>query len=224
MTASIEEIQEGKDEGIVLHDANSFLRILGDEKVEGVELQEVQKFSFSPEGKAIIDLVEGSNHIIPVDTVIFAVGQRPAGTKNMGLELYRGTYIKTDHNLITSIAGIFAAGDVVTGTKSVVEACAQGRKAAEVIDRFLGGDGDITEVLVDKDIPNPSIGRIDEFTKLSRVKIDLLSPELRKDNFHMVEQILTEEVATSEAKRCLQCDLRLNISKPKLWNDFQGGV
>lgn len=223
MTASHEEIEEGKAEGILLHHSSSFLRITGIDHAEGVELQHVKSFKFS-EGKAIIDLVEGSNHIIPVDSVIFAVGQRPKETQSMGLELYRGAYIKTNKSLLTSEAGIYAAGDVVTGTISVVEACAQGRTSAVSIDLYLGGDGDITEKLVDLETPQPWIGRIDNFTKLNRTTIELVTPELRKNTFNMVEKTLTPETATCEAERCLQCDLRLQINKPKLWNEFQGGV
>lgn len=223
MTASREEIEEGKEEGIILHDSSSFLKIVGNEQVEGVELQQVRSFKFV-DGKADIDLVEGSNQIIPVDSVIFAVGQKPEGTLTMGLDLIKGSYIKADKNLVTSEKGIFAAGDVVTGTISVVEACAQGRLSAQSIDLYLGGNGDITEQLVDVDALDPHIGRIENFTKLERVSLELVEPELRKSCFDMVEKTLSEDLASCEAKRCLQCDLRLQISKPKLWNEFQGGV
>jgi len=220
MTATIDEIEEGKEEGVILHDAHSFLRITGNEKVEGVELQKVDKFYFDGNRKAIIELVEGSNEIVSVDSVIFAVGQRPKDTEVMELELTHGPYIKTNKELETSSNGIFAAGDVVTGTKSVISAIAEGRKSAESIDKYLGGDGDISEQLLEVEKPNPFIGRCPGFSRLDRVKLELVDAKTRKSNFDVVEKTLTKEAARCEASRCLQCDLRLNIIKPKLWNEY----
>lgn len=220
MTATIDEIEEGKEEGIILHDEHSFLRITGSEKVEGVELQKVNKFYFDENRKPVIELAEGSNEIIPVDSVIFAVGQRPKGTEVMELELTHGPYIKTNKELETSVQGIFAAGDVVTGTKSVISAIAEGRNSAESIDKYLGGDGDISEQLIDTEKPNPFIGRCEGFSKLERINPELVDAETRKNNFDVVEKTLSKEAASCEASRCLQCDLRLNIKQPKLWNEY----
>lgn len=220
MTATQDELEEGKEEGIILHDAHSFLKITGSEKVEGVELQKVDKFYFDSDRKPVIELVEGSNEVISVDNVIFAVGQKPAGTEDMEIELTHGPYIKANEALETSVQGIFAAGDVVTGTKSVISAIAAGRMSAESIDKYLGGDGDISEQLLDKETPNPYIGRCSNFSKLERTSIELADADKRKCNFDIVEKTLSKEVAMCEASRCLQCDLRLNLKAPKLWNEY----
>ncbi len=220
MTASPDEIVEGREEGIILHAAHSFLRITGTEKAEGVELQKVEKFYFDENRRAVIDLVEGSNEIIPVDSVIFAVGQKPEDTDAMGLELTHGPYIKTDDNLKTSMDGVFAAGDVVTGTKSVIAAIAAGRKAAEQMDLYLGGDGDISEKLVDEETPSGYIGRVEGFVDLSRKDPKFAEPSERKHGYEEVESVFAYEAAKCEAERCLQCDLRLQLQKPKLWNEY----
>ncbi len=220
MTASKEEIEEGREEGVILHSGHSFLKIVGQEKVEGVELQQVKSFTFDKDGKANIELIEGSEQVIPLDTVIFAVGQKPEGTQDMGLDLFRGAYIVTGADTSTNVEGVFAAGDVVTGTKSVIEAITGGRRSAMAIDAYLGGDGDITENLLDVDQPNPFIGRVENFTKQPRVKIQLEDPGHRVKGFDMVEKVLTEEAASCEAGRCLQCDLRLKLNRPKVWNEF----
>ncbi|WP_238917640.1 FAD-dependent oxidoreductase [Clostridium sp. YIM B02555] len=220
ITATKEEIEEGRDEGIISHAAHSFLRITGSGKVEGVELQKVDKFYFDSDRKAVIELVEGSNEIIPVDNVIFAVGQKPAGTEVMELELTHGPYIKTNEALETSVKGIFAAGDVVTGTKSVISAIAAGRKSAEEIDKYLGGNGDISENLLEKETPDPYIGSCSGFSKLERISIELVEADKRKCNFDIVEKTLSKEKAMCEASRCLQCDLRLNLKAPKMWNEY----
>lgn len=220
MTASKDEIEEGREEGVILHAGYSFLRITGETKVEGVELQKVSKFYFDENRKAVIELVENTKEIIHVDNVIFAVGQKPSGTEMMGLELVNSAYIKTNDKLETSIKGVYAAGDAVTGTKSVVEAIAAGRKSAEEIDRFLDGDGDISEQLIETEIPSPYIGRCPEFADLERNSPDVADAEIRKRNFEVYEKPFDVETAKCEASRCLQCDLRLQLKKPKLWNEY----
>ncbi|KAI4451409.1 hypothetical protein C823_005958 [Eubacterium plexicaudatum ASF492] len=239
MTSSPEEIREGAEEGVILHAAHTFLRITGETKATGVELKKVNRFYFDENRKAVLETEEGSNRIIEVDNVIFAVGQKPDGTENMSLELTHGPYIATTESA-TSMEGVFAAGDVVTGTASVIEAIAGGRKAAMEIDRYLGGNGDITEVLVEREAPDPHIGRVEGFAELQRVnpkmpeaevrvkgfaELQRVNPkmpeaEVRVKGFAAIENPFTCEEAKCEAGRCLQCDLRTTITKPKLWNEY----
>jgi len=220
MTSTPDEIEEGSQEGIILHSAHSFLRITGTDKVAGVELQKVDKFYFDENRRAVIELVEGSKHEVPVDNVIFAVGQKPEGTASMGLELTHGPYIQANEKLETSMEGVYAAGDVVTGTKSVIAAIAAGRRAAEEMDKYLGGNGDISETLVDEETAEPYIGRVEGFAGLTRVVPKMLDASRRVQDFSLVEEPFTCEEAQCEAGRCLQCDLRLQITKPKLWNEY----
>ena len=224
MTAAKDEIEEGAEEGVILHAAHSFRRITGTDKAEGVELQQIERFYFDENHRAVMDLVEGTNQIIPVDNVIFAVGQKPFGTDKMGLELTHGPYIAADANLATSMPGVFAAGDVVTGTKTVIDAIAAGRKAAEQMDLFMGGDGDISEELLDVEIPDAFIGHIDGFAALKRGEPEIASAAERSHGFSLVEKPFTCDAAKCEAERCLQCDLRLQLTRPKLWNEYQGGA
>jgi len=220
MTSTPDEIAEGTEEGILLHAAHSFLRITGSDRVEGVELQKVDKFYFDENRHAVIELVEGSKHVVAVDNVIFAVGQKPEGTLEMGLALTHGPYIQANDKLETSMEGVYAAGDVVTGTKSVIAAIAAGRQAAEEIDKYLGGNGDISEKLLDEEIPNPYIGHIDGFGDQKRVEPQMAEAAERIKDFRLAEQPFTCEEARCEAGRCLQCDLRLNLTKPKLWTEY----
>ena len=219
MTSSQDEIEEGAQEGVILHAAHSFLRITGEDKVTGVELKKVNRFYFDENRKAVLDLEEGSEHVIEVDNVIFAVGQKPMGTDTMNLDLTHGPYISTN-NAHTSMEGVFASGDVVTGTRSVIQAIVGGREAAEQMDIYLGGNGDISEQLVERTTPNPCIGQVEGFADLARVNPDMISLEERCTGFTPVEKPLTCDQAKCEAGRCLQCDLRLNISNVKLWNEY----
>lgn len=219
MTSSPDEIEEGAQEGVILHAAHSFLRITGEDKVTGVELKKVKRFYFDENHKAVLDLEEGSEHVIEVDNVIFAVGQKPMGTDKMNLDLTHGPYIAAT-NSHTSMEGVFASGDVVTGTRSVIQAIVGGREAAEQMDIYLGGNGDISEQLVERTTPNPCIGQVEGFADLARVNPDMISLEERCAGFTPVEKPLTCDQAKCEAGRCLQCDLRLNISNVKLWNEY----
>jgi NADPH-dependent glutamate synthase beta subunit-like oxidoreductase/formate hydrogenlyase subunit 6/NADH:ubiquinone oxidoreductase subunit I/ferredoxin len=218
MPAAREEIEAGAEEGIILHTARSFLKIIGDGRVEGVELQKVERFYFDENRKAVIEPKEGTNEIVLADNVIFAVGQKPMKTEDMSVELIRGAYIKTDRRLQTNICGVFAAGDVVTGTKSVIEAITAGRKSAEEMDLFLGGDGDISEQLAEPETPDSWIGRCDGFADSKRYDPATVSPEIRLKSFGAAEEVFERDAAISAAGLCLQCDLRLNLKSPTLWN------
>ena len=190
MTSSPDEIEEGAQEGVILHAAHSFLRITGEDKVTGVELKKVKRFYFDENHKAVLDLEEGSEHVIEVDNVIFAVGQKPSGTDKMNLDLTHGPYIAAN-NAHTSMEGVFASGDVVTGTRSVIQAIVGGREAAEQMDIYLGGNGDISEQLVERTTPNPCIGQVEGFADLARVNPDMISLEERCAGFTPVEKPLT---------------------------------
>ena len=85
----------------------------------------VKSFTFDENRRAIIEKEEGSEHHIDADTVIFATGQRPDLTEEAGLALGRANSIVVKENsLATETEGVFAAGDVVYGTKSVILAIA----------------------------------------------------------------------------------------------------
>ena len=157
-----------------------------------------------------------------VDTVIFAVGQRSGLKPECGLELGKANCVAVkDNSCASSVEGIFACGDAVTGTKSVVEAIASARKAASEIDLFLGGSGDIREVLVERDAHDPAIGHIDGFAKIPRNEPAIVSPESRRTNFSQISSGLCDK-ACEEAGRCLQCDLRFDIAPARPWTNYQG--
>lgn len=223
MTADDEEIEQAKEEGIFVHPAQTFERITGTECVTGVDFMNVKSFSFDENRRAIIEKEEGSEHHIDGDTVIFAVGQRPDITEEAGLELGRGNSIAVkdmEHNKATSVDGIFAAGDAIYGTKSVVMAIESGREAASEIDKYLGGSGDISEILAPVQNADPYIGQCPGFGYLEKKHTQVDAPEQRADNFNLYDHGICDEDICAEAGRCLQCDLRLKISGPNLWGDF----
>jgi NADPH-dependent glutamate synthase beta subunit-like oxidoreductase/formate hydrogenlyase subunit 6/NADH:ubiquinone oxidoreductase subunit I/ferredoxin len=219
MTASSEEIGQGEEEGIIIHNSRTFVAVAGQNgRVAGVECLDVATFSFDENGRPQIQTVAGSEHTIPADTVIFAVGQRPLNVESFGLSTGRGNALLVDpETMETGRKGVFAAGDIVTGTISVIESIASGRKAAAAIDLSLGGDGDIAEVLAPVEEPNGWIGRTEGFAQLPRCHTGCAPVEQRSVSFVEVEHTLDAESACRESNRCLRCDLRIGITEKKFW-------
>jgi len=223
--ASPEEVEEAIEEGVQIYDCHSNEAIIGTkEKVTGLQVHKINSFYFDPETRALVeDPIPDSTYVIPCDSIVFAAGQVTGLTEDFGLELNRFGYPinpatgKSDY--ITSIEGVFAVGDVITGTKFVINAIAGGREVASIVDKYLGGDGIIEETLVDR-TREPVIGRIDDFSRMPRQKMAIKGPEERKSNFLPISEGLTVEQAHFEGSRCLQCDLRTDITKVRLWTEY----
>ena len=148
--------------------------------------------------------VDGSEFSISCNTVIMAVGQR-ANAGNLNLPESPSGAAKVDPELATPVPGIFAAGDAVTGPKTIIDAIAQGRAAGASIDRYLGGDGRIDPVT-----SSPEQSGLPEEKPMGtkRPKPRTLPLKLRKSGFDPVESGYDEETAVTEAERCLACDIR----------------
>lgn len=143
MPARLEEIENAEEEGIIFALLNNPVEAIGDE--EGVvSLLRCQKMILGePDESGRRNPVPLENEFIdlPAETVIVAIGQGPnpvllRGTK--GLALNDRGYIKVDEdNLMTNIPGVFAAGDIVTGAATVIQAMGAGRKAARGINDYI---------------------------------------------------------------------------------------
>ena len=115
----------------------------------------------------------------------------------------------------------------MTGTRSVIAAIAEARAAVSEIDKYLGGDGNIEESLAPEQIANPCIGKNENLTKTHRCEPNVTSADSRVNNFEPMDLGFDCSIAGCEASRCLQCDLRLQISPQKFWSDYvaeEGGA
>lgn len=151
--------------------------------------------------------IEGSEFSLPFDTLIFATGHAPEVPPAWGLTRQPGGLVAADEEtLATNREGVFAGGDMVSGPASIIQAIAQGRRAASSIDRFLGGDGSIDEVLV------PDEGVSEDLTPSprgrSRPYLACTPLSRRLDSFSRVELGYDGDAAKRESRRCLSCDLR----------------
>ena len=205
MTASKEEITEGLEEGVQLINGRTFLSIEGTEyHATGIKCQEVVSFCFDENRKLQLEVKPDSEHIIQADTIIFAAGQKPDIPAEWEIPTLNGNLISTKNEIeISGKDDLYAAGDVVYGTHSVIQAIAAGRKAATIIDRELGGDGDIEDVLTEKTLPSQYLGKDEQFLNAERHTCG------------------SESAACAESGRCLQCDLRTQITRPKLWVHYK---
>jgi heterodisulfide reductase subunit A-like polyferredoxin len=213
------EIEAAEAEGVVLHPGRSFERILGDEKgqVVGVECMQVSSFSFDERGRLHVEKLPGTSHVIPCDTVIFSVGQRaglafiPADA-GVGLTEHQ-TIAVNPNTFATSRSGVFAAGDSVSGTAFVVEAVANGHKAAASILRFLQGEA--LEPALPPRLPVVHLTREEieererrgEIHPQPRVPMIELPVEKRLGGFAEVEIGYDDARAQAEAARCLACGI-----------------
>ena len=145
MPARVEEIERAKEERAIFKLLTNPVRILGDEKgwVTGMECIRMELGEPDDSGRRRPVPVKGSEFIINVDAVIMALGTNanPLLTQaTAGLELNRWGYIVADEETCrTSIKGVYAGGDIVTGSATVILAMGAGRKAAKAIDSYLSG-------------------------------------------------------------------------------------
>lgn len=225
MTADEEEIREALEEGVEIYPGRSNDGFLQDEngRVTGLSCYEITSFRFGALGLET-EKKEGTDHIIPCNVAVFAAGQKTGLDAGFGLALNEFGYPvdpKTGKSGIqTSIPGVFAAGDVVTGTKAVIDAIAAGREAASKMDLFLGGDGKIEEQLVKLPPEGPYLGQMDGFAELPRNEEMLAPLPERVCSFGKVDLNYTREQAKAEADRCLKCPLRTQIQETKLWTAY----
>jgi len=146
--------------------------------------------------------------------VILAIGQASALSflgDDSEISVVRGLIVVDEDTLETGMKGVYAGGDVTAVPGAVIHAIAAGRKAASSIDEALGGTGDIEEVLFERVAPDQHIGRDEGFASWPREKIPELELKARRQGFQEVALGYDDEQAIKEARRCLQCDLRLYL-------------
>ena len=150
------------------------------------------------------------------------MSQKTDLTDAFGLELNRFGFpvMQASNTHATASEGIFAAGDCITGTKSVILGVQGGREAASEVDIYLGGDGDIDEVLYERPAKNPNIGHRVGFNKIPREELVAVPLEERARTFNPVEYGFTDEQVACESERCLQCDLRCDLQRVKMWTEY----
>jgi heterodisulfide reductase subunit A len=215
MRASFNEIEEAQEEGVEIIKGRVFKEVVVKKnKIVGIMCLEANVGGIV-DGHRIVEEIPGTEHIIPGDLVIWALGQRPdfSFLPNDGsINTRYPVGVQADDEMMTTLPGVFTAGDVHRGaTFFVVDAIAEGHHAARCIDRYLRGGEGLQEPVKPEKVahfsPDQIEARITEgkASKKPRVKIHNIPPEERRNNFKEVALTFTEEEALTEAYRCLEC-------------------
>jgi NADPH-dependent glutamate synthase beta subunit-like oxidoreductase len=219
------EVRDAEDEGIKITNSCGIQEVLGKNgKVTG--LRTVRCVSvFDKEGKFCPRYdKKDTDEIGGVDNIIFAIGQSVDGSfvsKDLLPRKAGGRFIADPVTLQTGIENVFAAGDVTGRSTIAVEAMAEGRKAAESIDRYLSG----RELYDNRDFAGCTETKLEtkidhEEPNLPRVRTRMLSTEERVLTFAEADLGFDEKMAVEEASRCFQCECKLCMKECEMLTEF----
>jgi heterodisulfide reductase subunit A len=221
MLAPSDDLIQAAEEGVKIHNACTMSKVLlgDDHTVLGAEYFEVSACRFDQAGKVSIEPVPGSHRTLRADCVIFAVGTQTEldFMREAQPRLSPRGLLMVDQGSATSLAGVFAAGDVTDGPGSIARAIGSGRKAAFDVHAYLSGEQCPVFVLGEDGtiVPAP---RLAGETAPHVVDIEELyglyhyarrtPPEPGHDpqpSFFEREPGLSRETAMAEAEACFHC-------------------
>ncbi len=207
MPAAREEIEEARLEGIRFRHRVGPKRLVGEGgTVTGVEFLEVSRV-FDETGRFSPRFVEGSETLVPADTVIVSIGQtgdfsflRPED----GVAVHQGRITIDPDTLATTAPGVFAGGDAAFGPRIAISAIADGKRAAKSIDELLRGRPRPEEEIVVEVNLHGRLDRELDYEGIPRQKPPV-RPIERRIGIAEVEEGLSELQARREGSRCLHC-------------------
>ncbi len=210
MPAHPREVEEAREEGIQFRLGAAPIAFEDDDqKVSRITCRPAHWSQPDPDKPPRIEYGSEETFALEADTVIVSIGQRPHLEETGlggGLDTGAGGRIVVDESLSTSVKGVFAAGDVVTGPSTVIDSMAFGRKAAGRIIEYLTGKPSPF-----KDITAESRG-VGDYKEISedvprqrRPEIAQRQPKARTRDFEEIGFGFTADQALAEARRCLQC-------------------
>ena len=233
MPAFEEEIEAAIQEGIKLEILVSPIEILSEDgRITGVRFIRNELGEVDSSGRRRPVPVKGTEFTVPLDTLVVAISEGSdidcvAVASAMRIETTAWDTIKADFDtLCTNQPGVFAGGDVIRGPNTVVEAIADGKKAAVMIDRYLRKEElkKPAEVVLPEIYVEPPARDEEEILQPKRVALPRAPVEWRKRGFAEVEMSLTEEEAKCEAGRCYRCDLEFTRRKKEVESVIQEKV
>jgi heterodisulfide reductase subunit A-like polyferredoxin len=219
MPANSWEIDDAEREGVKLELLTQPIEVLAENgRITGVRCIRMRLGEPDASGRRRPTPIEGSEFVIETDALIAAVAQAPEVSflkADHGLDItQRGTFVINAQTLETNRLGIFAGGDAARGPGALIQAIADGRRAALSIDRYLRGEPLLTPRerhplpvvrLTDEEIAELAEAR--EVSSAPREIMPTAPVHERVRDFREVELGLTEEQARTEALRCLRCGI-----------------
>ncbi len=218
MPADPEEVKEAIKEGIQINFLVNPQRVSHKNNRLAVECIRMKLGEPDASGRRRPVPIKDSEFIVETDKLIVAIGQNIVIPKQFNVSVNkRGELIVNPDTLSCSRQGVFAGGDVVSGPATVIKAIQSGRQAAISIDKYLEKNGEIDQKYIPNEIESDYIGMHLGFAYKKRAEMQTLPVEQRlKDDNPQVDFCFDKETAMNEAKRCLKCQLRLNISNAPL--------
>ncbi|MGQ9706373.1 MAG: FAD-dependent oxidoreductase [bacterium] len=203
------EIEDAEDEGVKIYPSYSASRVIAkDGKVIGLECKQVEFVEFDERGLVKgFSIKEDKEMTLIADTILLAIGQTADLDlfKEWGFNITDWGSLEVDPiTLATNKKGVFAAGDIVRGPSSIVEAVADGHRASESVDRYINN----IDLKEGREPVEPIKAEVKEPKEMRpRVKMPRISVEERIRGFREINHGLSEEMAVSEALRCLNCSI-----------------
>ncbi len=210
MPAQPEEIEAAEAEGVLIRDAVAVVALRGhDGRLTKVVCHRQRPVGVDPDGRPRYEPVPASDFELEASTVLTAIGEEPDPSvlpEGSGIEISSWAGIVAHpQTLQTGRIGVFAGGDVVTGPRSVIEAVANGRRAAASIHSFLSAsphpEADLYEAVRRRTAPDAPL-RLD----LAPRRRARITPRGRDADPFAAPVGLDERRAVAEAARCLRCD------------------
>ena len=154
MPGSQREVANAEEEGVVFKWLSAPQAFLGDDQVRAVQAQKIHLGQPDATGRQVPQIIDGSSHEIAADLVIKALGFDPEELPVMfdapELEVSRWGTIGIDwQTMMTSLPGVFAAGDIVRGASLVVWGVRDGRDAADAIHSYITAQSDAPRAAAD---------------------------------------------------------------------------
>jgi len=207
-----EEFEEAQHEGIIFHPQRGPKRFIGDNgKVKAVEFIGVKR-TYDENGRFNPLYDPSYSEMFETDSVVLAIGQQTelSFIKPVdGIELTPGKLIKIDPaTLATTAPGIYAGGDVAFGPRNIIDAIANGKRAALSIDEYLREVKlkTVYNLSVEK-IPTRRFTRPENFEQYEREAPPTIDLQ-RRTGISEVETGYNEEQARRQAERCLACHIQ----------------
>lgn len=140
MPASKDQLTQAKEEGVKIILLSTPIKIFKDEKVKGCQFIRTKLTKVNKTGRKKPIPIPKSEFILDLDVVVIAIGQNIEEEfmrHNPHIDVSKGLIVINKKTMMTSRQGIFAGGDIISGGATVVQAVAEGKKAAIGIDEYL---------------------------------------------------------------------------------------
>lgn len=208
----LEEFEEAKREGVLFHPQRGPKRFIGENgKLKAIEFRGVKR-TYDENGRFSPEFDEAVTEQFAVDAVILAIGQQTNLsflTPNDGIDVTPGGFVKINPDtLATSAPGVYAGGDAAFGPRNIIDAVANGKRAALSIDEFLCQfKPEIYYNLLVEKIPTLRFTRPEDFEQIARESSPTIELN-RRTGISEVETGYSEEQAQRQANRCLACHVQ----------------